>query len=376
MKKSIKIVGFYDLLDSDSERVSSHAAVNKINYVAHSLNEIGYHVHILSPSWLKNNSNYRIKKGNTYKISDFLSVSFPTSWKTRNRIALFLKISYSMIWLFLVLLLKTKKYEKVLIYHVPWISVPVRLSKFFKKYSVILEVEEIYQDVTNTSERFKRWENKLLKSADKYIFSTDLLRNKINRNVDSLILYGEYKEYEVLSTPLKDGKIHLLYAGIIDDVKKGAFFAIDAAKFLDDKYVLHIIGFGDVEKIINIISDHNKKFKCKIFFDGLKSGREYIEYCQKCHIGLSTQSNEGKYLESSFPSKILSYLSLGLKVVSADIECVKRSSISQEIEYYSDNTGEAISKAIKNVDISTKKRNIVNLLHANLLEDLVNFLDK
>jgi len=156
-----------------------------------------------------------------------------------------------------------------------------------------------------------------------------------------------------LASPPDDGKIHLLYAGIIDTHKAGAFNAIECARFLTENYILHIIGFGDTGILIQRIEDINKASKCKVVFDGAKNGIEYIKYCQRCHIGLSTQKMDGKYLETSFPSKVLSYLSLGLNVVSCYVDCVAKSQIHPLITYYYKDSPEYIAKAILDVDLNS-----------------------
>jgi len=377
MLKSIKYIGFYDVEHNDINRISSPAAVNKINYIAGVLNEIGYQVQIISPSWLKNSSNKKKIAEETIEISEKISVSFPKSWKSNNKISQGLKILFSMIWLFLYLVRKCKRNEKILVYHSPWLSTPIRLSRFFRRFKLILEVEEIYQDVVQYKKFFRTWENKLLKSADYYIFSTDLLRERLKTKKKSIILYGEYKIFDQLTMPVEDGKIHLLYAGIIDDVKRGAFNAIEAAKFLDDNYILHIIGFGEIDKLKKSIEQHNKTYDCKVFFDGSKTGTDYIKYCQKCHIGLSTQSSEGKYLKSSFPSKILSYLGMGLKVVSSSIDCVKKSDISSLVTYYDNDDGESISKAIvKSSCLNINSIVVINLMHQKFKNEFNNLISE
>jgi hypothetical protein len=217
---------------------------------------------------------------------------------------------------------------------------------------LILEVEEIYSDVSSINHYFEVLENKLIANADSYLFSTELLIDRISTiNKPYIVIYGVYSNIPKLSTPPNDGKIHLLYAGIIDTHKSGAFNAIECSRFLSDKYILHIIGFGNTELLIQRIANVNKVSQCKIIFDGSYSGLEFVKYCQSCHIGLNTQSMDGKYLETSFPSKILSYLSLGLRVVSCHVECVTKSQIDRLMTYYYNDTPESIAGAIKTVNL-------------------------
>jgi hypothetical protein len=179
-----------------------------------------------------------------------------------------------------------------------------------------------------------------------------LLQEKIRSEKKRCILYGVYNIAEKLSDPCADGKIHLLYAGIIDFEKRGAFNAIESTPYLPETYVLHVIGFGDTESLCKRIDELNLVNKCKIIFDGLKSGDDYLKYAQGCHIGLNTQKMDGKYLETSFPSKILSYFSVGLRVVSCSVDCVAKSTVHSLVNYYYSDTPQAIAQAILSVDLA------------------------
>jgi hypothetical protein len=65
--------------------------------------------------------------------------------------------------------------------------------------------------------------------------------------------------------------------------------AINATEFLDSKYHLHIIGFGnmnEVEKVEKRVNELSKKCQCKISYDGLLHGEEYISYIRAA-LGVS-----------------------------------------------------------------------------------------
>lgn len=376
-RKIIKYVGFYDVTNSISDRVCNLAATNKMNYIADTLIEAGYEVQHISPSWMGDQTKVSFEMQNTLRIGKYKSVTYCPSWRTSNKVTRNIKIIVALTWLFLYLLFNTSKDEKIIAYHVQWISIPIRMAKFFKRFELVLEVEEVYQDVMMFKDYFVRWENALLKKADSYLYSTDLLKKKLASPKPSVVVYGEYKNYEKISLPISDNRIHLIYAGIIDEHKKGAFNALEASRFLSEKYVLHIVGFGEVEKLTNLIKKYNQTNKCKVQYDGLKSGKEYIEYCQSCHIGLSTQTMSGKYLESSFPSKILSYLSLGLRVVSGEIRCVTESQLSDVITFYKDDDPESIAKAIQDIDISKffDSSEVIKKLHIEFLRSLKRLME-
>lgn len=357
-RKEIKYIGFYDLPDSKRKRVSHLAATNKMDYICDAIINAGFAVHLVSPSWTVKEGAFKWLPQETRQLKGHKKITFCPNFVTSNKITRNLKIVFSLVWLFFWLLLNTRKGEKLLMYHVQWLSLPVIWAKKLIGFHLVLEVEEIYGDVSAIHTYFNKLEKDIIKVADDYLLSTDLLVEKISVDKPYTVIYGSYSVYPQLDTPPDDGKIHLLYAGIVDTHKAGAFNAVNAARYLSDKYVLHIIGFGAINLLRKEIEEVNTLKGCRVVYDGLISGEEYIRYCQRCHIGLSTQNVEGEYLESSFPSKILSYLGMGLNVVSGKIECVIQSAVGGMVNYYTENSYIAISLAIKNTTIENSATNL------------------
>lgn len=376
-RKSIKYVGFYDLKDSKSDRVSTLAATNKMDYIANAIERAGYEVEFVSPSWMADDSDIKFEKKKNVILDDGVSLTLCPSWITRNKITRNIKIVFSLAWLFFYLLKNVKRNEKILAYHVQWISIPIRAAKLIKGFDLILDVGEIYQDIMVYKDVFATWEDKLINAADSFILSTELLAPKIASNKPYIINYGTYKTIKKSREPIEDGKIHLVYAGIIDSIKKGAFNALEASRFLTEDYHLHIIGFGELKKLKKLIKTYNIDNKCRVTYDGLLSGDEYTSYLQSCHIGLSTQSMDGEYLGSSFPSKILCYLSLGLRVVSCYIDCVSKSKIGDIVTYYTDDDPKLIADSIMRINIleDYDSKGIIKELDKQFVEDIKSLLE-
>ena len=89
-------------------------------------------------------------------------------------------------------------------------------------------------------------------------------------------------------------------------------------------------------------------------YDGCLSGRDYLEFLQHCDIGLCTQDPNAAFNATSFPSKILSYMSNGLSVVSAKVPAIVNSPVGDLITYYDAQTPEEIAKAILKVNLENK----------------------
>ena len=374
MQNKIKYISFYDLQNQKHKRVSSLAAISQVDYVCSVLESLNYQVQIVSPSWFLNvKDNTKFKSSYSEKTQNNVDIKFAPSIISINKYLGYFNILLSLFWLFFYLIRNIKRDEKVIMYHSPWLVFPVFLAKKIKNFNLILEVEEIYSDCSSLHSFFDKLEKKAFKYANSFLFSTEFLAEKLAKNRSFAVFYGNYKVFPKLNTPINDGKIHLLYAGIIDSVKAGAFNAIESALFLNEKYQMHIIGSGEVEKLKKRINEINATSLCKIVFDGQLSGDDYIKYCQSCHIGLSTQKMEAGFVDSSFPSKILSYLGMGLQVVSCYVSVVVKSKIADNVSFYDIDSPEKIAEAIQKINIENSSSTQIKM--ENLHSDFKNQLN-
>ena len=258
----------------------------------------------------------------------------------------------------------------------------ISLLKKMKKYNIILEVEEIYSDVKNDLNKRKK-ELKYLQLADKYIFITEMLNKEVNKkDKPYIICHGTYNyEKKLDRIVFNDNKIHCVYAGTFDFLKGGVLASIDSAQYLSNNYCIHILGFGSEEQIDNvkeIIDKVNNKKGARVIYEGLKTGEDYIRFIQSCDIGLSTQNPDAAFNATSFPSKILSYMSNGLRVVSIRIPAIETSDIGKYMYYYDKQTPKDIANAIMNVNLKDDydSRKIVKDLDKKFKKDLKELLDE
>lgn len=247
------------------------------------------------------------------------------------------------------------KENTVIAYHSLEDAFELWMAKKICGFRLILELEEIYQDVVACSKARAYWERKILTSADGYILATEALSKQIPNDRPYIIINGTYKSEPPRNVHFDDDKIHCVYAGTFDPTKGGAAAAAAAAEFLPENYHVHILGFGTAEQTEDLkkqIAEVQTKSKCTLTYDGLKSGEEFIQFLQKCHIGLCTQIPDAKYVETSFPSKILVYLANGLRVLSVRIPAVEQSGVGDMLYYYDEQEPIKIAEAIKNIDIT------------------------
>ncbi len=381
--KKIFYLGYYDLPDGKTNVVL--AATNKMSYIINVLAESGYTVEVVSASASKRGERYT---GGTRQVRDNVSLTTFDSHTCKNGFARVVNRR--------IFLSRLKRYLKnqitagdtVLIYH------SLGYYKLYKwlverlKANVILEVEEIYTDVGKIRFVTSEKEERSLSYANAYIFPTQLLDEKINKtHKPTVIIHGTYGVEADRKCKFDDEKIHAqnkriihcVYAGTFDPRKGGAVAAIAAGEFLPKKYHIHILGFGsdkEKENIKNQISEVSKKTKATVTYDGLLSGEEYIRFIQSCDIGLSTQNPDAEFNSTSFPSKILSYMANGLRVVSIKIPAIEKSAVGNYMYYYNNQTPEEIAEAIKSVDLNDNYngREIIAGLDKQFIESIKRIL--
>lgn len=371
--KTIKYLGYFDFQDSKVPRNYPLACTNKMESIAEALIEAGYKVEIVS-SAVGVNDKFFVASGETIKKSDSLSARFFPTIGGTNKIFRAVRRLISDFCLLKFLLLDLKKGEPLIVYHSFGYRNLLILAKRIRKFKLILELEEVYQDVLPLSEKAKQWELETFKMADAYIFPTELLNKAINKeNKPYTIILGTYHVEPEIATPDDDGKIHVVYAGTFDP-RKGGAAAAAAAAHLPDNYVFNICGFGspdETNSVIKAVDDINLKYPGKAKFHGTLKGKDYISLLQKCHIGLSTQNPEASFNATSFPSKILSYMANGLEVVTVDIPAVRDSNIGSHLHYYQKQNPKDMADAICSTELKkTNPRAIIRQLYSDFVSEI------
>lgn len=341
----MKYIGYYDT--NPDRRISSPAAVDKMNYIADVVSRIAGSAEIISCSTYSPIAD----KAHIESITDRITVRYMrTRRKHKTKAGILYDVLYDRLGLLFFLIKNINKNDTIIVYHSLLNMKVIQLLRRIKKARIVLEVEEVYNDVGGLKRDTRKEEISYIQSGDAYIFPTEIMNKELNKgNKKSVIVHGTYKTNDFCTSRFSDGKIHIVYAGTFEQKKGGALIAIDSAQYLSADYVLHILGFGnelEIKSVTDRIEEIKDKCECQLLYEGKKMGKEYTEFISRCDIGLSSQNPEGDYNNTSFPSKILSYMCNGLKVVSVRIPVVETSNINGGIWYYDSSNPKKLADAI------------------------------
>lgn len=275
------------------------------------------------------------------------------------------------------LLFKIKKDDVTVIYHERYFAPMIKLARKLAKRKIIYQIEEVYTQVANYPKDVIDKEIRSFQNADAFILINDLIADYCNLPKDKpkVFLYGSYNVVKIAGEKFDDGKIHVVYAGTLDPNKGGAKTAAEVGAFITSRYHLHILGFGsdeEIGKMKSLVTEINEKSEATVTYDGVLIGEEYERFLSKCHIGLSTQTPNGDYNYTSFPSKVLVYLTHGLNVISVPLPALVSSSISPLVTCSETATPESIAKAILSIkpisqqDIGDKLVSLDKIFRSNL----------
>lgn len=380
--KRVYYLGFYDIEQNKSEnRNYVLSATNKMQYIIDTIETCGHSVEVISASQTLNSVGY---PGKVLEIGKRSRLHLFRTLKWGNKVRRVLSRHDMLHQVYRYLLRTLKKEDTVIAYHsVAYMNLLLKAKKKIG-FRLILEVEEIYADVAGNA-KGRVQEEQFFKYADAYIFPTQLLDKTINTlKKPSVIIHGTYQveskrgQNIFFKTDKMPNTVHCVYAGTFDP-KKGSLDAILATEYLPSNYHVHILGFGtekDKQAVKDCIAQTSEKSIATVTFDGLLSGEEYIRFIQSCEIGLSTQNPDAEFNATSFPSKILSYMANGLRVVSIRIPAIEQSAVGDYLQYYEKQTPEEIAKAILSVDFSDgyDGRKIISNLDSSFCQSFAELL--
>lgn len=366
-------IGYYNCdAIRNEQRAAAPAAENKMGYIITALAQaLRKPFEVVTPA---ETGLCRFFGGRKQEIQkDVVLKTFPT-FSSKNKILRGTAHLLTRASFFAYLLTHVQKEDHLLVYHSLAYQKMIGFIQKLKKCRLTIEVEELYADVIG-DEKARKAEIEGLQTADSYLFITELLRQEVNIEKPSILSHGTYLALPEYGFRFDDDRIHVVYAGTFRKAKGGVYTAIAAAEYLDDRYTLEVLGKGTDEEnaaVQALIEEVSKKTRCRIRYAGFKSGQDFNAYIQACHIGLSTQQIDGKFNGTSFPSKVLMYMSNGLRVVSVRIPAVETSAVGEQVYYYDRQDAREIAEVVRSVSMEDgyDSRGHLKQLHDDFVEKL------
>jgi hypothetical protein len=249
----------------------------------------------------------------------------------------------------------------------------------YKKSTFILQVEELYSAVTPSLRHYENIEVSHINKFSKLIVVNDLIADRfVSSKKKIVVCYGDYGELDFNcfdKSKRSENEIRIIYAGVIESARNAVFFALETLRLLPTNYKLYIAGFGSVEDI-NFLKEKISQFNSfneRIYYLGHLSGESYSKLLLNCDIGLSCHQYTEEELisaDNSFPSKLIVYLKHNLSIVSNNLRCVKKSSVSEKINFFNDGNPQSAALVIKTVNLERDNTVLIKKLDKVFLDDL------
>ena len=371
MKMRIFYIGHYVDPNNPLKYKIAMSGVAKMEYIIYALKRAGFYINVYSLApyiegeyyWTSNCSslideNEKINYPFCFRESSFI-------FKVINRI-----IIYSQFLFFC--LFKIKKSDKILVYHSWQYRYIINILRMLGK-KFYFEIEEIYNAAWNKNNDLISKEILFLQKSSGYIFINDIIADKcgFEKNI-GIVCYGDYR-IKKKNNILRDKTIRLIYAGFIGDKSEDVYLALEVMQYLPIYYELGIIGYGSTQHIndlenrieeLNILLKRNA-----IHYDGCLYGKAYEEYVSGFNIGLCPRRLSNDLSDYTFPSKVLSYLGLGIIPVCARLSCLEKSKIANDIYFFKSLEPSEMAKVIINIRLpKVISRNIDSLDHKFISE--------
>lgn len=343
----IYYIGYYTR-EEDIELYKGYVPARlKMHYIARKLNELGYQVSFLSLNSIKDRKISFGKKISNHPNEIRYIASIRESSKVLKRLNSYLRNIQ-----IVKFLLSLSKGDILIVYHSNAISKLVWRICNIRGIKTILQIEEIYgYSATGISKTLSE-EIEAVKLYDYHMFVNDYIPMNLGiKSKASLVSYGVAQCCNLQGDLFDKNKKHVVYAGTIENRKMGALTSVRAAKYLSDNYVMHILGFGKsecIEKMKEEIREINAHAGYeKIVYHGQKFGSELDEFLCSCDIGISPNVLNEDFANHTFPSKVITYMSNGLKVVTGYCKSFEMCSLSDSWTYYYEFLPEAVALSVE-----------------------------
>jgi hypothetical protein len=388
--KKIHYISFYLNQDEIEGRDLVVAAQSKISYIIESIQKAGYEVCVISTTLTKKGVGF--SKGKEVRISAQESHIYLRAMSSQNIIFRIFKNTFMQLQLLFYLLKNVESNDIVLAYHSLAYMPVIKLFKKLRKNKFILELNDLYALHFTSSRKLlkiKKKECSFFNIADGFLFASPFMTELVNENKPAVISYGSYREFDK-TKQLEDGKIHVVYSGVIENLRRAAKLVANTAMFLSKDYVIHIAGYGTEKNLkeFNILCNKINKTKGyeAIIFHGLLLGDDLDKLLDTCKIALNCHTYKKEDLwksKFSFPSKIPLNMGHDLYLVSHNMQIISDSPFAQFITFFSEFSPKAVADSImacvdkiKNIGTDYTPKHLIKKLDEDFVKDIKSLFAK
>lgn len=193
------------------------------------------------------------------------------------------------------------------------------LLKWFKRPVFLLDYEDGKHLIDRgwarlLSSTAECWGRRLISGA---FVAHPALSSRLPESIPSVLVPGFVVPLTRCSPcPTPDAGVRFLYSGSLDE-PRGIDLILDALPMLPkNRWTLDITGRGPLEHRVTEAA-RDPRWPNRVRFHGRLSHAAFSTLAQSCHIGLNCQRPSDPISAVTFPSKIFTYLSAGLFVISS-----------------------------------------------------------
>jgi len=168
------------------------------------------------------------------------------------------------------------------------------------------------------------------------------LGDRLSPKIPKVLVPGFYIPPQNKQTPsISTADTRFVYAGTLD-APRGVDLLLDTIPLLPESgWRLDITGSGPLESRVRLIATH-PNFSRKVVFHSVLDAKAHFCLLAESHVGLNLQRSDNPISQVTFPSKLFSYLSAGLLVISSrasEVEAV----LKKACLYLTQETPEALA---------------------------------
>lgn len=388
--RKIHYISFYLDQDEVKGRKLEVAAQSKISYIIESIKKAGFEVVAVSSTIAKEGVGFLPQK--EVKIDPQESHVYLAAMSSKNIVLRKIRGAFMQLQLFLYLLKSVGENDIVMAYHsLPYIPV-IKLFKKLKKNKFVLEFNDLYAlhfINTKKASKIKNTECSFFNIADGFLFASPYMTELVDESKPAVISYGSYRTVTT-DRQEDDGKIHIIYSGVIENLRKAAKLAANAAVFLPKDYIIHIAGYGTEDNLKEFKSLYSKINETKgyeaVIYHGLLLGDEFDKLLYNCRIALDCHAYANGDLwksKFSFPSKIPLNMGHDLYLVSHDMQIISDSPFAEFTTFFGEFSPEAVADAImactlkiKNINTARTPKDLIKELDEAFVKDIKSLFSK